>query len=101
MAGYGKDDVRRDTTGRGKKRSVKVTGYGKDKVKKVYKKGKLVKTKPGTLISRAQEAATEFQKGRAIRKEAANEANKAATQANISKAEEIKSRKMKRKARKM
>ena len=101
MAGYGKDDVRKDTTGRGKKRSVKVTGYGEDKVKKVYKKGKLVKSKTGTLISRAQDAATEFQKKRAMRKDAATKANQAATRANETKAEEIKSRKMKKKARKM
>ena len=60
MAGYNKDDIRKDTTGRGKKRSVKVTGYGKDKVKTVYKKGKVAKTKTGTLITRAQEKSKEF-----------------------------------------
>lgn len=78
MGEYNKDDVRKDTTGRGKKRSVKITGYGKDKVKEVYKKGKLVKSKTGTLITRAQEKSKEFFKGQ-------EEVSNAATEANIAK----------------
>ena len=86
MAGYNKDDVRKDTTGKGKKRSVKMTGYGKDKVKKVYKKGKLVKSKTGTLITRAQEKAKEFFKGK-------EEVSNAATKANVAKNKEKMSKK--------
>ena len=86
MAGYNKDDIRKDTTGRGKKRSVKVTGYGKDKVKTVYKKGKVAKTKTGTLITRAQEKAKEFFKGQ-------EELSNAKTKANVSKNKERMSRK--------
>jgi len=93
MAGYGKDDIRRDTTGQGKKRSVKVTGYGKDKVKKVYKKGKLAKRKKGTLLTRAMEKAAELQSIKKGNAQVATEANKAKT-------EQIKSRKEKRNARK-
>ena len=86
MAGYNKDDVRKDTTGRGKKRSVKITGYGKDKVKVVKKKGKVAKTKTGTLITRAQEKAKEFLKGQ-------EEVRNAATKANVAKNKEKMSRK--------
>ena len=86
MSGYNKDDVRKDTTGQGKKRSVKITGYGKDKEKKVYKKGKLVKSKTGTLITRAQEKAKEFFKGK-------EEVSNAATKANVARTKEKMSRK--------
>ena len=86
MAGYNKDDIRRDTTGQGKKRSVKVTGYGKDKKKVVKKKGKVVKTKAGTLITRAQEKAKEFFKGQ-------EELSNAKTKADVAKNKERMSRK--------
>lgn len=101
MAGYNKDDVRKDTTGQGKKRSVKITGYGKDKVKKVYKKGKLVKSKTGTLITKAQEKAKEFfgnQKevydAKTKAKDAKAKANQSSTKANMAKAEEAQSGKI-------
>lgn len=93
MSGYGKDDIRRDTTGKSKKRGVKVTGYGKDKKKEVYKNGKLVKSKTGTLLSRAMDAAKEFQDRKKRNANAATEANKA-------KIGQIKSRHEKRNTRK-
>ncbi len=93
MAGYNKDDIRKDTTGRGKKRSVKVTGYGKDKVKTVYKKGKVAKTKTGTLITRAQEKSKEFFKGQEELSNAKTKASNAKTKANVSKNKERMSRK--------
>jgi len=93
MAGYGKGDIRKDTTGQGKKRGVKVTGYGKDKVKKVYKNGKLVKTKTGTLLTRAMDKAAELQ---SMRKRNA----KVATEANKAKIEQVKSKKKLKNTRK-
>ncbi len=59
-----KPEIRRDTTGRGKKRSVKVTGRGEDKVKEVYKKGKLVRRKKGTVISNVQKERKRIQERR-------------------------------------
>jgi len=71
-----KPEIRRDTTGRGKKRSVKVTGRGEDKVKKVYKKGKLVKNKKGTVISNVQKERKKIQERRLETLKAKDEAIK-------------------------
>ena len=65
-----KPEVRRDTTGQGKKRSVKVTGRGEDKVKTVYKKKKngtgyrVAKRKTGTVISNIQKERKRIQERR-------------------------------------
>ena len=59
-----KPEIRRDTTGRGKKRSVKVTGRGENKVKEVYKKGNLVRRKKGTVVTNLQNARKKFHEKR-------------------------------------
>ena len=62
-----KPEIRRDTTGQGKKRSVKVTGRGENKVKEVYKKGRLVRRKKGTVISNVQKRISNGTKKRFIK----------------------------------
>jgi len=86
MSGYGKDDVRKYKVKRkkvkGQGSSVvekKVTGYGKDKVKTKTVDGVVVKKKTGTLLSRAMDAAKEFQDRKKRNANAATEANEAKT----------------------
>ena len=65
-----KPEIRRDTTGQGKKRSVKVTGRGEDKVKTVYKKKKdgtgyrVARRKKGTVVTNLQKARKKFHENR-------------------------------------